>query len=677
VSASPLFPSQETAIRLRHFICLLAAALLFTAAPVRAAEPRITTPPELQKEVDFWIRVYSEITTSQGFLHDANDLSIVYRTLRFDSDVTPSQRRDAVDDERGKIEKMLKRLADGAKDLDDEEKRIAQAFGSAAAPARFAEAAKNVRFQLGQSERFREGVERSGQWESHIAQTFANLGLPPELAALPHVESSFNPAAYSKVGAAGLWQFMRATGRRYLRIDDAVDERMDPFRATEAAAQLLDYNFRFLGTWPLALTAYNHGAAGMRRAADAMGTTDIVKIIRSHKSPSFGFASRNFYPSFLAALTIDANPQKYFPNIKRRAELAFTEVEVPAYVSIDVLQKTLKVDRAKLIELNPAFRPALIDGTRYVPKGYRLRLPPETKDWTTARLAQQVSLNDQYLDQPRERSHKVRKGESFASIGKRYGMTADAVAKLNGLAANSAPRVGRTLRLTDQAPARVAGAKAVASAPAAAATPPPAAPAAVPAPQEKVSETLAEQRKEVAAIARSAKEPEPVSKAEATAEGPSLAPGGDVVARATESVDYSVGTDQSIRVAAEETLGHYADWLGVGATRLRSLNNLSARSSINIGRKLKLDFSKTTPEKFAARRRDFHEQLEAAFFANHRITGTQVYVARPGDSLWNVAQRNGALPTWLVLHYNPGVDFGALRAGLAITIPKVELLPAT
>ena len=82
---------------------------------------------------------------------------------------------------------------------------------------------------------------RSGAWETHIEETLANLGLPPELAVLPHVESSFNPAAYSKVGAAGLWQFMRSTGRRYMRIDSAVDDRLDPFRSTEAAAQLLAY----------------------------------------------------------------------------------------------------------------------------------------------------------------------------------------------------------------------------------------------------------------------------------------------------------------------------------------------------------------------------------------------------------------------------------------------------
>ena len=158
------------------------------------------------------------------------------------------------------------------------------------------DATQRIRFQLGQADRFKEGLIRSSSWQTHIAETFANQGLPPELAVLPHVESSFNAAAYSKVGAAGLWQFMRSTGRRYMRVDDAVDERLDPYRSTEAAAQLLAYNYRVLGSWPLALTAYNHGAAGMRRARETVGTDDFVKINRTYNSRTFGFASRNFFP---------------------------------------------------------------------------------------------------------------------------------------------------------------------------------------------------------------------------------------------------------------------------------------------------------------------------------------------------------------------------------------------
>src|SRR2546423_9587556 len=142
---------------------------------------------------------------------------------------------------------------------DDE--RIKELWGAGGTPARLRSAIEDIRFQLGQADRFRAGLIRSGAWETHIAETLANLGLPAELAVLPHVESSFNPAAYSKVGAAGLWQFLRSTGRRYMRIDGAGGGRPDPFPSTEAAAQLLAYNHRVLGTWPLALTAYNHGTA--------------------------------------------------------------------------------------------------------------------------------------------------------------------------------------------------------------------------------------------------------------------------------------------------------------------------------------------------------------------------------------------------------------------------------
>lgn len=654
--------------------------LALPAVRAPAAEEAIPFPAELQRDVNFWIRVYSEITTSQGFLHDEHDLSLVYRTLRFERDVTPAQRRDAVDAERDRIIAMLRRLAAGATDLSDDEKRLAALFGSGASSARYTEAAKAVRFQLGQADRFREGLERSGIWESHIARTFARMGLPAELAALPHVESSFDPTAYSKVGAAGLWQFMRATGRRYLRIDEAVDERMDPFRATEAAAQLLDFNYRFLGSWPLALTAYNHGAAGMRRARDAMGTTDIATIVRRHKSPSFGFASRNFYVSFLAALTIDRNPEKYFGNLTRRPEMAFTEVELPAYMPIAALERALQVERTRLTALNPALRPPVWSGSRYVPKGYRLRLPPEVKDWTPALLAQRVDLKDQYLGQPRSRSYRTRSGDSLASVSRRTGVPVATIARLNGLATDDPvpPRV--TLRLPDQPAARVAALQAAVEAGepgAVAATAASARPRVTAAPPaEQVDTTLAEQRAESRATRERAPVPEPVSAAEAQSEGPSLAPGGGAVARASESIDFGIGADHSIVVAAEETLGHYAQWLGVSATRLRQLNRLGARASVPLGRRLVLDFTKTSHEDFEAKRRAFHDALQATFFAAHRIVGTQVIVTRRGDSLWNVAQRHGGLPAWLVLHYNPDIDFGALRAGLEIVIPKVEAVPA-
>ena len=96
-----------------------------------------------------------------------------------------------------------------------------------------------------------------------------------------------------------------------------VDERLDPYRASEAAARFLEQNYIVLGTWPLALTAYNHGPGGMRRAQEQFGTSDITTIVRKYNSRSFGFASRNFYVAFLAALEIDSNPEKFFGPIRR------------------------------------------------------------------------------------------------------------------------------------------------------------------------------------------------------------------------------------------------------------------------------------------------------------------------------------------------------------------------
>ena len=113
-----------------------------------------------------------------------------------------------------------------------------------------------------------------------------------------------------------MWQFMRSTGVRYMRIDHIVDERRDPFFATDAAARLLADNFSVIQSWPLALTAYNHGLASMRRAVQQQKTTDIATIVAKYQSRSFGFASRNFYTAFLAALEIDSNPERYFPNLK-------------------------------------------------------------------------------------------------------------------------------------------------------------------------------------------------------------------------------------------------------------------------------------------------------------------------------------------------------------------------
>jgi membrane-bound lytic murein transglycosylase D len=836
-------------------------ALLATTR-VLAAEDPMPRPPELERDVQFWIRVYSEVDTNGGFLHDEHNLGAVYEKLHFAPNASPREREKIVDQGKARYSAALRRIAAAnGGPLSEDDQRILDMWGREGTPARLLEATDEIRFQLGQSDRFRAGLIRSGAWETHIAETLANLGLPAELAVLPHVESSFNPAAYSKVGAAGLWQFMRSTGRRYMRIDNAVDDRMDPFRSTEAAAQLLAYNYRLLGSWPLALTAYNHGAEGVRRAKETLGTDDIVRIVRTYKGRTFGFASRNFYVSFLAALEIDRNPEKYFGGVERANEARFQEVTVPGFVQMATLERALRIDRQKLRELNPALLRSVWDGQRHVPKSYHLRLPIDGDKWTSDLLAARLSPGDLFAGQPEPRRYRVRRGDTVASVADQYGVTPEALARLNRIRTSGKLKVGRVINLPEStggtlvavagAPAgsiavgrpgttaivaastsgnaarsgkasvtsgigvlnggAASGSAATSGAEGAAgsggpatsaattsdgaagtagtiagprrgiisspsgvyvvqtgesladiaskfgmteaqllklngirnrdfifegqqllvtATPPsavastggpstgvpstaapgaktfeggasgaPVASTAVPStnvpsrerltgasppdtspvpvvaagavPIEEAARESVEEAHAVAKAGAPAENAQPVNAAQAEELSPALGPSADTQQNA-DPTDYSVTKDNTIRVAAAETLGHYADWLGVSAGRLRQLNRMSFAKPVLIGHKIKLEFGRVSREAFETKRREYHAALQATYFAEHRIIGTEVYIVRRGDALWTVTQRFAQLPIWLLQQYNPDVDLADLHPGTQIVMPRVE-----
>src|SRR5258708_37159742 len=173
-----------------------------TGAHAHAESDSMPRPPQLERDVQFWIRVYTQLDTNAGFLHDQYDLGVVYATLHFGRGATPAERERQVDAARDRCAAALRRIADAADSpLPAEDQRIRDLWGAEGTPARLRSAVEDIRFQLGQSDRFRAGLIRSGAWETHIAETLANLGLPAELAVPPHGESSFNPAAYSHVGA--------------------------------------------------------------------------------------------------------------------------------------------------------------------------------------------------------------------------------------------------------------------------------------------------------------------------------------------------------------------------------------------------------------------------------------------------------------------------------------------
>ena len=628
----------------------LCLPLMFPAARAADADP-FAPPPELAPDIRFWIRVYTEVTTEQGLLHDDRDLGLVYEVLRFEADDSAAQRERRVNAAKARYAELLKRFAAGSTDqLTAHERRILHAFGEQATPASYRDAIERIRFQLGQADRFRDGLIRAQGYERAISKILSARGVPAEIGAVPHVESSFNPGAYSKVGAAGLWQFMPATAKRFMRVDSLVDQRLDPYVATEAAANLMLYNYRLLGSWPLTITAYNHGPGGLKRAQDELGTDSIAVIVKRYHGATFGFASRNFYLCFLAALEVDHNAETYFGPMTHLPDTQNTLVELPDYIAVETLARAFKVDLGALKVLNPALRPPIWSGARFVPRGYELRVPSAMPPAEISAAWGRVAPTQRYLAQRNDGLHTMRRGETLAGIAAASGVPLPRLLAANNLSGSSA--VGRGTAIRIALPGTRGGAGA----------PPPAvelatAAAAIETPQPPAAEVRA-----------TASSREPVVERQAAT--PALLPGAAPTTN-TDASNYTVGADHRVVVQPGETLGHLAEWLKINSAQLRALNRLRSNSLVGLGRRIKLDFSHVTPEAFTAARRSYHKDQQDAFFATHRIAGTDTYTIRKGDSLWLIAQQHGDLPVWLVSQYNPDVNFGDMRPGTAIALPKI------
>ncbi|MFO1401121.1 MAG: LysM peptidoglycan-binding domain-containing protein [Steroidobacteraceae bacterium] len=671
---------------LRRPLLVLLLALTCLARAASAADDLLPRPPELEPDVQFWIRVYSEISTSEGYIHDQRDLRIVYETLHF-ADAAPRVRQQLVDAARERWQAALRHVAAGAEPATSEERRVRELWGAEAGAARLLAAVDDVRFQLGQSDRFRAGLKRAGAWETHIAEALANRGLPAELAALPHVESSFDPEAYSKVGASGLWQFMRSTGRLFMRIDRSVDERLDPFRSTEAAARSCCVQL------PRArhLAAGDHRLQPRRRRRAPCPGPGRERRHRAHRArlpqPELRFRLAQLLRVVPRRARHRPRAVQVLRRDRARPENHFREVALPAAASAAALERVLGVEHTTLRALNPALLPAVWRGERSVPRGYRLRLPDSAPAWTSEALAQRLGARPEPAvatvaaatststststaapaapaattpvappaatpaAASESASYVVRAGDTLSAIAARTGVNATQLMAFNALRDQDHIYEGQRLRLA-----------------AAVETPPAAGDSAARAVEETRADTRAADVAE-----RESGRVEPVSAAQAAAQSPNLLPGA-TAATTVDVIDYSVAADGSIRIAAAETIGHFADWLGIGATRLRALNGLQGGSPLVIGRRLKLDFRRVPRVQFEQKRRDYHERLQAEYFSSHRIVGTEIYIARRGDSLWSLTKHDAGIPVWLLQQFNPDVDFGDLQPGAQIIVPRVETL---
>lgn len=280
-------------------------SLFVGVSAAAAANPELTSTG-LEQRVDFWKKIYTQYGEDDVIIHDLYRVNLIY-DVATDSDLKAKL---------SATQTTLRELRDGLDSpdtLSPEAKYIRESIaaqGIELTASLVDDLIRNVHTQRGVKEQFREGVIRSGRHVDEFRETLKKLDVPEELALLPLVESSFQNVR-SRAGAVGMWQFTRSTGRLYLRINNKVDERLDPSKATNAAGRLLRDNYNALGSWPLAITAYNHGQAGMLRAQRAHGS-DLKAIIEDYKGPVFGYASMNFYSEFLAAVAVYENYTNYF-----------------------------------------------------------------------------------------------------------------------------------------------------------------------------------------------------------------------------------------------------------------------------------------------------------------------------------------------------------------------------
>lgn len=276
-------------------------------------------PVELEPAVEFWRKTYTMWHRSEVAIHDDRYLDVIYEVMVLpgyvDESLT-SEQKEMVSQRRDFWKAQLSVLESKVRynvPLDAHDRQMIAKLESSGRQLNSVlnGAAERVRSQRGTLERFKRGLEISRRYEQQFRKTFRDAGLPEDLAYLPHVESSFQPAAKSSAGAVGMWQFTKAAARTFMPAGDRVDQRLDPFASAIGAARYLSYAYGKLGDWPTAITSFNHGIGGMKRAQGQVGR-DFVRIVEAYDSPAFGFASRNYYAQFLAAREIASNPRQYF-----------------------------------------------------------------------------------------------------------------------------------------------------------------------------------------------------------------------------------------------------------------------------------------------------------------------------------------------------------------------------
>ena len=742
-------------------------------------------PEALHGRVVFWAHVYFKWGKDKAVFHDPDVPERVYSVVDTGRGCSSSV-KSRLNRERKRIKTALYNTAkklESSAPLSEEEQHLASLFPGKN-PNQLRRKSEKIRCQTGIRESFIKGLARFNRYSYMVDSILAQYNLHPDIRYLPFVESTYNPRAYSKAGAAGMWQIMPSTARTLgLQLDATIDERLDPEAATHGAAryltesrtsltklaQKIDPGVQDSEISPFVITSYNYGVNGMRRAIRKVNP-DYMEVLEKYRSPSFRTAVKNFYASFLAARHVVKNAEQYFGKELAPKPVRVLTLALNNPTSVDRIKQVFGFSEEELRPLNLGLTRFIWNGWRMIPAGYKLKLPhhddeyvneiayfkslprenpiPESgtyvvrKGDTACGIARALQINCQdlisanrlgkralirigqklvipgglfALDQsgsggvektviqrasssPDQQTYRVIRGDTACAIARKYSVSCRELIRFNNLGRKAVIRVGQSLLIPGTGSDRrelarldegnrylvVKGDSACRIANrfnvdcnelirlnnlSRKATIFPGQRIRIPgfeAPQ--TNETLTELAQLDKAIAEAGSRQVDALTGVPRPELDNLL---DTIPDLSVRVSQAGGEPvYSIIAMAEETLGHYADWLGIGyAGPVRTLNSMSAKASLSIGRTISLPIDSVGQiSRFERKRVEFHQILNEELKENYQLVEIRSHVVNKGDTVWNLATEVG-FPVSLFYRLNPDLMNIALVPGQQVLVP--------